>query len=458
MNKARLKVKNIGPIKNIDIELNRVNVFMGPQSSGKSTLSKIICHCQWVEKQMFVDFEQMQKYYSGDGVFYSELIEYHRLDGYFMPNSSFEYFGEFTKIKYTHKTQKVEFNRYANSNYKYLKIGYIPSERNIVSAVPNVEKYNETNDVIMYFMYDWFTARSKYKAGAVAEILHKNIDYTHIDGKDFITDNKVKILLSNASSGLQSIIPLYLVISYLLSGLYKEKQTVSYKLKAKTEDTLQRLSELKSKLNTKELLDWNKEIENMNKKIVSLSKTTNTIAEQSADINEFIKLLAESNIKIPKSTNVSSFIENLNKRLVEVENQFLYKYSQLYIEEPEQNLFPDTQRHLVYRLMKDSFAQSQGHSIVLTTHSPYILFALNNCMMGGLVGVNVPMERYNDFESHGSWIDPKMVSIWEIKDGELVSIQDEDGILEDNYLNKASNSNSNEYFKLLNYYDEDKDK
>lgn len=458
MNKARLKIKNIGPITNIDIELNRVNVFMGPQSSGKSTLSKIICHCQWVEKQLFVDFEKMQEYYSDDGVFYSELIEYHRLDGYFMSNSSFEYFGEFVKIKYIHKTQKVEFVRYAKSNYKFLKIGYIPSERNIVSAVPNVEKYNETNDVIMYFMYDWFTARSKYKAGAIAKILHKHIDYTHIDGKDFITDNKAKILLSNASSGLQSIIPLYLVISYLLSGLYKEKQTISYKLKAKTEDELQRLSNMRAMFNTKEALESVKKIADLSKIIATTINIANSIVKRPFDINDLMKSLAESNIIISKATNVASLIEKLDQRLVEVENQFLYKYSQLYIEEPEQNLFPDTQRYLVYQLMKDSFAQSQEHSIVMTTHSPYILFALNNCMMGGLVGVNVPMERYSDFESHGSWIDPKMVSIWEIKDGGLVSIQDEDGILEDNYLNKASNSNSNEYLKLLNYYDEDKDK
>lgn len=30
-----LRIKNIGPIKYADIELNKVNVIMGPQSSGK---------------------------------------------------------------------------------------------------------------------------------------------------------------------------------------------------------------------------------------------------------------------------------------------------------------------------------------------------------------------------------------------------------------------------------------
>ena len=52
---ARLIVKNVGPIKDIDIELKKVNVFMGPQSCGKSTLAKIISFCSWLEKKKFMD-------------------------------------------------------------------------------------------------------------------------------------------------------------------------------------------------------------------------------------------------------------------------------------------------------------------------------------------------------------------------------------------------------------------
>lgn len=33
---ARLIIRNVGPIKDIDIELNKVNVFIGEQSSGIS--------------------------------------------------------------------------------------------------------------------------------------------------------------------------------------------------------------------------------------------------------------------------------------------------------------------------------------------------------------------------------------------------------------------------------------
>ena len=46
----RLIINNIGPIKHVDIYLNKINVIIGPQSSGKSTIAKIISFCSWLEK------------------------------------------------------------------------------------------------------------------------------------------------------------------------------------------------------------------------------------------------------------------------------------------------------------------------------------------------------------------------------------------------------------------------
>ena len=52
-----------------------------------------------------------------------------------------------------------------------------------------------------------------------------------------------------------------------------------------------------------------------------------------------------------------------------------------FIEEPELNLFPSTQRDILYNLIS-SVQQREDDSLILTTHSPYILYALNNCMLG----------------------------------------------------------------------------
>lgn len=75
-------------------------------------------------------------------------------------------------------------------------------------------------------------------------------------------------------------------------------------------------------------------------------------------------------------------------------------------------------------------------------------------MMGGIVGQHIPTEKREQFPSHHAWISPNLVSIYEIHDGQLKCIQDEDGIIEDNYLNQAYKENSSEYLSLLNYYED----
>ena len=42
---AHLIIKNIGPINEVEFDLNKINIFMGPQSSGKSTIAKIVSYC-----------------------------------------------------------------------------------------------------------------------------------------------------------------------------------------------------------------------------------------------------------------------------------------------------------------------------------------------------------------------------------------------------------------------------
>ena len=48
----RLIIRNVGPVKSVDVQLNKVNVFIGPQSSGKSTIAKVLSTCSWVEKEV----------------------------------------------------------------------------------------------------------------------------------------------------------------------------------------------------------------------------------------------------------------------------------------------------------------------------------------------------------------------------------------------------------------------
>ena len=181
----RIENKNIGPIKDVNFELNKINVLMGPQSSGKSTIAKIISFCQWAEKRYLLD---------GDFKYdvREQLLEFHRLsDNYFSESSLFTYETDFITITYKGKKLRRSIRKKASSKiYKKSKNIYIPSERNFVSVIPNLSKYKETNDNIMSFVYDWFTAKRIFSNSNLLSILNLGIQYHQKkDFKQALSDN-----------------------------------------------------------------------------------------------------------------------------------------------------------------------------------------------------------------------------------------------------------------------------
>ncbi|NLI35513.1 MAG: AAA family ATPase [Bacteroidales bacterium] len=430
---AHLIIKNIGPLKDVELDLNRINVFLGPQSSGKSTISKILCHCQWVEKTCFMDSKELE-YYQKPEVFYDSLVEYHKMEGFFNKNASIKYKGDYLTITYTHSSKRTIIKLKGGTSYSYPKISYIPSERNFVAGVSNFDKYNEGSNVILYFGYDWNDAKRAIKKLDISKLLNRNVLYENLKDEDYIFDNGSKIRLVNASSGVQSVLPLFQTILYMLSALYEKPRILSpSKENARKELTLffQRMQ-------------------------FNIIKGNSISKDDKQDVNQLLtifKSMAINGVKSIRNINDLSN-EDLLNAFIDIDNLFEYHYTQLFIEEPEQNLFPDTQQEFIYWLLSN-ISNERQHAVVVTTHSPYILFALNNCMMGGLVKDNIPDDKRRDFPSYSSWIDPKSVSVFEICDGEIKCIQDKDGIIEDNYLNKAYKKNAEEYLSLLNYYDDE---
>lgn len=433
---SKLIIKNVGAINSVEFDVNRINVFMGPQSSGKSTISKILCHCQWVEKSCFLNKQELE-FYQKPGVFFDSLVEYHKLEGYFKRNASIKYVGDYLTIAYTHSSKRITIKLQDKVAYAYPKISYIPSERNFVAGVSNFGKYNEGNNVILYFGYDWSEAKRDISRLDISRLLKREMVYENLNDQDYVFDNGSRIQLVNASSGVQSILPLYQTVLYMLSNVYGKTRT---------------LSPSKEFAQKQLYAAWS-----------SLSGMAKGAENKWKDDERHILLTVFNSLKRPEVKAVDKLsgltseelAENVSKAFVLLNKLFDYHFTQLFIEEPEQNLFPDTQQEFVYWLIENLSKNGRKHAVVLTTHSPYVLFALNNCMMGGLVKGNIPQDRIKNFPSHTAWIDPQAVSIFEIEDGGIRRIQDKDGIIEDNYLNKAYKRNSEEYLSLLNYYEDE---
>jgi predicted ATPase len=395
-----LIIKNIGAIKHVDIELNQINVIMGPQSSGKSTIAKIISYCQWVEKRFLLDGKYHHK-------FSEQFMDFHRIDeNYFSSESFFKYETDFVSIscKGLEKKEKI-IKKEKSIEYKKSKNIYIPAERNFVSAIPNLGKFKESNDHIMSFLYDWYDTKKIYSKRRSLNILNLGINYHHIKKSDSdiltIEKNNKEISLQNASSGLQSLVPLTMLIDYLSTSFYKKKKT----------NSVNETDEIKS----------------------IIIKRLNEYVDNKENEHTYTK-------------------EDVTQLLHLVSRRTEYHFSSFIIEEPEQNLFPKTQRDLIYYLLEKVTKSKRKHTLTLTTHSPFILNALNNCMLGFLVKDELEKEVKDDLLSNKSWVNPDLVSVYEIKDGEIKSIKNEQtGTISKHYFNEVMNEVMDEYYEMLNY-------
>lgn len=444
-----LTIKNIGAIKEASMELKKVNMIMGPQSSGKSTICKITSFCMWMEKKCCLS-HTIDPFLSSS-FFNERLIEFHKLIGYTSEESYIQYETDTLVLTYDFKeAPRITWKN--RCGYHRSKIAYIPGERNIVSVINNWFEVRFKNTNILNFMIDWDDSRKNYRKENPLNVINLNMKYYFDDttGRDIVTVNDAKSLdLTNTSSGLQSLIPLLVLTHYLITHLKeidKQSSVVDEQSKSKV---IQKIYEEYFELKN---LDFPSE--GGTKSIIIDTGEKDPVVE--IEDNKIIVKTDAKEIQLFESQEKKKIFESV------INHTFKTQSINLYIEEPELNLFPLAQRDLLYELVK-LISTRENDCLTLTTHSPYILYALNNCMMGYLVKDRIPDDTRNEIDCHNSWINPEQVSVWEIKDGYLkglngelnTTIQQEDGLIGDNYFDCNMKEVMDDFYKMLNYYGDD---
>ena len=109
-----------------------------------------------------------------------------------------------------------------------------------------------------------------------------------------------------------------------------------------------------------------------------------------------------------------------------------YKAVQLFIEEPEQNLYPDAQRilvqNLIKRIKKAKMSEDKQSLLVMTTHSPYILSTLNVLIADSSAKQQMPEQKQlNEIIDDSTLLPLEAYSAYFInKDGVFEDIKDLD--------------------------------
>lgn len=404
-NNRTLYIANVGPIKEAKLSLKRFNFFIGPQSCGKSTIAKIVSSLSWLEKEACVTLSTKVL---PVGVSFKQFVEdFHRMHGYINEEKSvIEYESDFVSISY--KSGKFSLNfKEECENYKRVKVSYIPSDRNVVT-MKDIEKRELEPTNFRSFLFDWLECHKHYDAAHKTDILNLGIKYYCDDTTKGKVDRVIhkngstyEIPLYDASSGLQSAVPMIVLVEYLATqyaDIYEKE--LSFDAMSKKSDLLIKL------LNTKFAELHNYPGKNLASKVKALI--------DSGDEDAYKKMngIMESYTLLTKPQGISFIIE-----------------------EPEQNLFPQTQVDVLKTLVR-CCKQSDISTAVITTHSPYIVNYLN-------ILINKPQDQSDSIKS-------EELNVFLITEGLMQNLMTYDVTQEKWYvdaeaLSEAMNQMSNEY-------------
>ncbi|MBR3981271.1 MAG: ATP-binding protein [Bacteroidales bacterium] len=368
---SRIKIKNFGPIHEGFLEndgwmdVEKVTVLIGDQGSGKSTVAKLISTFSWIEKDLFRSAGTTSRFRKQERLFKNYLI-YHRIDSYLKDNTEIQYEGDAYKI--TYKPGKNLNIQESNGHYSLPKITYFPAERNFVSSVKKLksgQRLTLWSQSLQEFKETFQEAKESFKEKETFHLPIGNVDieYNKLNDILYVKGADYKIQLADSASGFQSFVPVFVVANYVSRLLEKEQE-----MDEQQRDTFKKESAkiLNDKTYTEE------------QKRILLSN-----------------LAAQINIK--HTINI--------------------------VEEPEQNLFPTSQQKVIHHLLEYNNKVNEN-KLIVSTHSPYILSALNNSIFAEDV-----------FEKIGKSIIPygadkrvafANVSAYQFKAGKIFSIKDEE--------------------------------
>ncbi len=336
-----LIIRYFGPVREADIEMSRINLIIGMQSSGKSCVMMLACYCSWVEKR--IALRQSPSDFESGSAFLDMMTSYYHSKGYVHPDTFIDYETEYMRFSYDNSTKSFT-HKWKNIYWRYKrpKVSYVPAERNMISLVSNWSRLEIGYDNILDFKEDWDRARKFMKREK--DILGTGISYEYDDvsaSDAIITPGGKKLDLANSSSGLQSLIPQFVLLDYLRRGIYNDEENDIDKTLAKKQLNKNLLSVLYQRTYNKKTVG-----PNLNAARVVHMEGQDYVFNNAKAAEQFIK--------------EAGYLLNTD-------------HAEIFLEEPESNLFPPTQFQLMDWILEMAVERKRKNLFFIATHSPYIL-------------------------------------------------------------------------------------
>lgn len=381
-NKMNLKIRNFGPIKDVNINIRKLTLLIGPQASGKSVISKLYTIFNDLE---FIESRDIHKFLD----MYN--IEYGIHDDTFI-----EFFSGSKKIQITKEdiTYKNDDKVDSSEGIKIVNELYEEAIKRIFnnseSPLTNIEQKEQDKLIKLIPLF----LRSH------VSILNNNCVFVPAERiiVPLLNDIIYTLILNRAN------MPYYIAQfanMYLLSKKKVSELSIPF-LQNTTYSTLK-----------------DKDFVNHNNRAVELYKCSSGM---------------QSSIPMSVVIEYQSNLDGLH----------------FIIEEPEQNLFPNSQKSIVEYLTEKCL--KKNNSLIVTTHSPYIISAFSN-----LIQIKNAVDLYPANEKTAmkiipkkQWIDFDNTSAYYIENGKCKDILSySDRTIDTNAIDKASDRINREFDKIL---------
>jgi energy-coupling factor transporter ATP-binding protein EcfA2 len=414
----KISIRNLGPIKEFDQEIKDLTLLIGAQGSGKSTIAKAVFFFRSIKDVVSSEL---------DGLFREPAVPFSlgavelRLKELLYEFFGEGYFGEGTKVKYDYEIDR------------WVEVGVGTSHIEIVFS-----------DQLKQSMLD------------LADRLKIQIQ----DGKDqpsaslsFANRLRLSALIDSKASALDGIFFLYGVQQMILAG---RSRFAAYEGRI---DYYQ--------LNHRNFLDdyFLREIEDVRRFVLRPHFTENTENRREAvgTALSLAKQILGGEVKKVGEEDRFFFSEGKSLEIRQIssgQQEALWLVNLLVkiigersfnefviIEEPEAHLHPEAQ-FLLCKLIGLAMTGGGAH-FMINTHSPYILAAFNNMLLGAKVGKEKP-EEAAEILPEKFWINHERVFAGEVEFGRVVDISsDELELIKVEELDAVSSEINKEFDELF---------